>query len=145
MHTSRVSPSQIDTKRLDSDYYRPEHLETERILRGLNAEPLKQVGTFWAGPFGSELPSSLYLNQGGPLFRVGNVGSLQVLYDGMAHLDPVVHKELSASEVRPGDLLVVKASVGEKICRIPDSMPQANITQHIIAIRPNGKADADYI
>lgn len=145
MHTSRVSPSQIDTKRLDSDYYRPEHLETERILRGLNAEPLKQVGTFWAGPFGSELPSSLYLNQGVPLFRVGNVGSLQVLYDGMAHLDPVVHKELSASEVRPGDLLVVKASVGEKICRIPDSMPQANITQHIIAIRPNGKADADYI
>jgi type I restriction enzyme S subunit len=145
MHTSRVSPSQIDTKRLDSDYYRPEHLETERILRGLKAEALRQVGTFWAGPFGSELPSSLYLAEGVPLFRVGNVGSMQVLYDGMAYLDPTVHEELVASEVRPGDLLVVKASVWEKICRIPDSMPKANITQHIIAIRPNGNADADYI
>src|SRR5688572_12942688 len=125
MQTSRVSASQIDTKRLDSDYYRPEHLEIEQTLRSLNAEPLKQVGTFWAGPFGSELPSSLYLTEGVPLFRVGNVGSLQVLYDGMAHLDPAVHERLSASAVQPGDLLVVKASVGEKICRIPDSMPQA--------------------
>jgi type I restriction enzyme S subunit len=145
MHISRVSPSQIETKRLDSDYYRPEYLETERVLRGLSAEPLKQVGKFWAGPFGSELPSSLYLNEGVPLFRVGNVGNLQVLYDRMAHLDPAVHENLSASEVRPGDLLVVKASVGEKICKVPESMPRANITQHIIAIRPNGKVDFDYI
>ena len=105
MHTSRVEPSQIDTKRLDSDYYRPEHLETERILRSLKAEALRKIGTFWAGPFGSELPSSLYLDEGVPLFRVANVGSMQVLYDGMAHLDPAVHEELVTSEVRPGDLL----------------------------------------
>jgi type I restriction enzyme S subunit len=145
MHTSRVNPAQVDTKRLDPDYYYPEHLETERILKSLKSVPLRQVGTFWAGPFGSELPSSLYLNEGVPLFRVGNVGRMQVLYDGMAYLDPAVHQQLSASEVRPGDLLVVKASVGEKICRIPVSIPKANITQHIIAIRPNGKADPDYL
>lgn len=145
MHTSRVNPAQVDTKRLDPDYYHPEHLNTEATLKSLHAQPLKQVGSFWAGPFGSELPSSLYLAEGIPLFRVGNVGSMQVRLDGMAYLAPEVHQELQASEVRPGDLLVVKASVGEKICKIPLTIPKANITQHIIAIRPNGKADVDYL
>lgn len=145
MYTSRVSPAQVDTKRLDPDYYHPDHLETERILRKLNAEPLRHVGSFWAGPFGSELPSSLYLDEGIPLFRVGNVGSMQVLLDGMAYLDLAVHEHLSASEVQPGDLLIVKASVGEKICKVPSSIPRANVTQHIIAIRPNGTVDSDYL
>jgi type I restriction enzyme S subunit len=63
----------------------------------------------------------------------------------MAHLAPHVHAELAASEVRAGDLLIVKASVGEKICRVPTAMEKANITQHIIAIRPNGKYDFDYL
>jgi type I restriction enzyme, S subunit len=145
MHTTRVNPSQVSTKRLDPDFYHPDHLTIERILKEMKGESLKKAGKFWAGPFGSELPSSLYLKQGVPLFRVGNVGNMQVLYDGMAHLDPKVHERLSSSEVHPGDLLIVKASVGEKICRIPDSMPKANITQHIIAIRPNGNVDADYL
>src|SRR4051794_31025508 len=113
MHTSRVDPKQVETKRLDPDYYHPEHLATEAILKGLGAQLLKEVGSFWAGPFGSELPSSLYLSKGIPLFRVGNVGSMQVLLDGMAHLDPEVHQQLQTSEVHAGDLLVVKASVGE--------------------------------
>ncbi|WP_446918288.1 restriction endonuclease subunit S, partial [Klebsiella pneumoniae] len=37
------------------------------------------------------------------------------------------------------------ASVGEKICKVPEWLPKANITQHIIGIRPNQSKDTDYI
>ncbi|WP_240341701.1 hypothetical protein, partial [Pseudomonas viridiflava] len=73
-----------------------------------------------------------YLDKGIPLFRVGNVGQFEVLTDNLAHLAPHIHDEPKASEVRSGDLLVVKASVGEKICKVPDWIPRANITQHIL-------------
>ena len=91
------------------------------------------------------LPSNLYLNEGIPLFRVGNVGQFEALSENFAYLAPSVHEQLKVSEVVPGDLLLVKASVGEKICKVPEWLPKANITQHIIGIRPNQSKDTDYI
>lgn len=145
MLVNRVQAEFIGTNRIDPDYYRPEHLADEKRLRHFGSDELNTVGHFFAGPFGSKLPSDLYLSTGIPLFRVGNVGSMEVLLNGMAHLAPKVHEELIDSEVIPGDLLIVKASVGEKICRVPHWMPRANITQHIIGIRPNGSVDMDYV
>lgn len=145
MFVSRVDPENLNTKRLDSDFYRPEYLDIENTLLNLQTCPLGQVGHFFTGPFGSKLPSNLYLDKGIPLFRVGNVGQFEVLVDNFAHLSPTVHEELNASEVKSGDLLIVKASVGEKICKVPDWLPKANITQHVIAIRPNGSHDTDYV
>lgn len=135
----------LGAKRLDADFYRPEYLENEKTLISHPVGKLADVGQFFSGPFGSLLPSNLYLEQGVPLFRVSNVGQFEVLSENFAHLAPKVHNELKASEVLPGDLLVVKASVGEKICRVPESISRANITQHIIGIRPNGTYDIDYV
>jgi type I restriction enzyme S subunit len=70
---------------------------------------------------------------------------MEIDESGLAYLDMTTQKELAASETLPGDLLIVKASVGEKICRQPERISRANITQHIIAIRPNGRADMDYV
>lgn len=145
MFKSRVAASTLSSKRLDADFYRPDYLATEALLLAQPVSQLGEIGHFFAGPFGSLLPSNLYLEAGIPLFRVGNVGQFEVLPDNFAHLAPEVHKELKASEVLPGDLLVVKASVGEKICKVPDWIPKANITQHIIGIRPNGTFDTDYV
>ncbi|MFU7849453.1 restriction endonuclease subunit S [Klebsiella pneumoniae] len=85
------------------------------------------------------------MNEGIPLFRVGNVGQFEALSENFAYLAPSVHEQLKVSEVVPGDLLLVKASVGEKICKVPEWLPKANITQHIIGIRPNQSKDTDYI
>ncbi len=145
MFVSRVGATRLSSQRLDADFYRPEFLENEAKLLTKKVAKLGDVGHFFAGPFGSLLPSNLYLDEGVPLFRVGNVGQFEVLADNFAHLAPHVHNELKTSEVRPGDLLVVKASVGEKICKVPDWIPKANITQHIIGIRPNGTFDTDYV
>jgi len=145
MFVSRVSAARLSSQRLDADFYRPEFLKNEEKLLTKKVGRLGDVGHFFAGPFGSLLPRNLYLDKGIPLFRVGNVGQFEVLTDNFAHLAPHVHDELKTSEVRPGDLLVVKASVGEKICKVPDWIPKANITQHIIGIRPNGTFDTDYV
>lgn len=145
MFVSRVSATRLSSQRLDADFYRPEYIANEARLLTQTVGRLGEVGHFFAGPFGSLLPSTLYLDEGIPLFRVGNVGQFEVLTDNFAHLAPHVHNDLKASEVRPGDLLVVKASVGEKICKVPDWISKANITQHIIGIRPNGTFDTDYV
>lgn len=145
MHISRISSSKLRTRRLDADFYYPNHIAVEERMLSLEHTEFGSCGRFFVGPFGSKLPSNLYLEKGVPLFRVANVGEFQVNTENLAHLDEAVHAELSASEVRPGDLLIVKASVGEKICKIPDWIPRANITQHIIAIRPNGTADTDFL
>lgn len=145
MHISKVSPKQITTKRLDSDFYSPVYLENEKLLERHSLKELSSIGKFFAGPFGSKLPSNLYLDKGVPLFRVSNVGQFEVDWNGMAYLSPEVHKELVSSEVIAGDLLIVKASVGEKICLVPADIKKANITQHIIGIRPNDSVDINYI
>ncbi|RLA54498.1 MAG: restriction endonuclease subunit S [Gammaproteobacteria bacterium] len=145
MFISNIGVVDLSTKRLDSDFYRPDYIENDRLLSDHKVTTLSSCGKFFAGPFGSKLPSNLYLSKGVPLFRVGNVGLFEVDEGGFAYLDPIVHSELNSSEVVSGDLLIVKASVGEKICRVPESLPKANITQHIIAIRPNGKFDIDFV
>jgi len=145
MHITSVPPSELSTKRLDSDFYHPDYMELTSRLSKHPLRELRGCGKFFAGPFGSKLPSNLYLSAGIPLFRVGNVGQFEVEEEGFAYLAPSVHQELISSEVTSGDLLIVKASVGEKICRVPENIKKANITQHIIAIHPNGKVDMDYI
>ena len=145
MFVAKVAPGNLNTKRLDSDFYHPEYIKIDKVLSQLKCVNLGTVGKFFTGPFGSKLPSNLYLDEGVPLFRVGNVGQFEVLTDNFAYLAPTVHEELKVSEVLPGDLLIVKASVGEKICKVPEWLPKANITQHIIGIRPNGSKDTDFI
>ena len=145
MFYRKISANSLNTKRLDSDFYRPEYLVIDEVLSHLNCVKLGSIGHFFTGPFGSKLPSSLYVEEGIPLFRVANVGQFEVITESFVYLAPKSHEELKASEVLPGDLLIVKASVGEKICKIPESLPKANITQHIIAIRPKNYMDIDYI
>ncbi|WP_201607072.1 restriction endonuclease subunit S [Psychrobacter immobilis] len=145
MFYRKISVDSLNTKRLDSDFYRPEYLVIDEVLSHLNCVKLGSIGHFFTGPFGSKLPSSLYVEEGIPLFRVTNVGQFEVITESFVHLSPKSHEELKASEVLPSDLLIVKASVGEKICKVPESLPKANITQHIIAVRPKSHIDIDYI
>ncbi len=145
MHTVRTELRHLETLRIDPAYYHPMHLQDAVTLESFGSDPMGLAGKFFTGPFGSKLPSHLYLDAGVPLFRVGNVGSMEVNMHDMAYLHPAIHEELKSSEVGPGDLLIVKASVGEKICKVPDWIDRANITQHIIAVRSNGYFDTDYL
>jgi type I restriction enzyme S subunit len=145
MQINRVPISEVKTSRLDPDYYKAEYLASEKAVKKFGAFNLGDAGKLFAGPFGSKLPSKLYIDEGIPLFRISNIGNMEAIPKNMAHLAPEVHQELKTSEVGAGDLLIVKASVSEKICKVPASIAKANITQHIIALRSNGKYDTDYL
>jgi type I restriction enzyme S subunit len=145
MQVNRVSISEIKTSRLDPDYYKPEYLASEKAVQKFGSFKLGDAGKLFAGPFGSKLPSNLYQDQGIPLFRIGNIGNMEFVSQNMAHLALDVHQDIITSEVGAGDLLIVKASVSEKICKVPSNIDKANITQHIVALRSNGIYDTDYI
>lgn len=145
MHTSRTPGNRLLTKRIDPDYYAPQHIEDEEALNAVGAITLGSTGKLFAGPFGSKLPTSVFVKDGVPLFRVGNVGAMEVDSQNLAMISQDLHGEISASEVMPGDVLIVKASVGEKVCVLPETIERANITQHIIGLRPNGTVDERFI
>ena len=60
MLVNKVQPEFIGTNRIDPDYYRPEHLADEKHLRTFGSDELGVIGDFFAGPFGSKLPSNLW-------------------------------------------------------------------------------------
>jgi len=111
MHISHTSPAWLLTKRLNPDYYAPRHIEDDNTLMTIGAVQLKSVGKLFVGPFGSELPTSVFAEEGVPLFRVGNVGEMEVDENNLARISSALHDKLGASEVVPGDILIVKASL----------------------------------
>lgn len=145
MHISRTPGKLLLSKRLDPEYYAPQHLADEESLSDLGTISLGSTGKLFVGPFGSKLPTSVFVKEGVPLFRVGNVGEMDVVLKNLAMISPNLHHEIAGSEVVPGDVLIVKASVGEKVCVVPKSIQHANITQHIIGLRPNGTVDQFFI
>ena len=66
MFYRKISVDSLNTKRLDSDFYRPEYLVIDEVLSHLNCVKLGSIGHFFTGPFGSKLPSSLYVEEGIP-------------------------------------------------------------------------------
>jgi len=142
---SRTPANRLSARRIDAEYYGKEHLKDEEILEAYGSTPLGKFGKLFAGPFGSKVPNSKFVDKGVPLFRVGNIGWMEIVEENLAQIPESLHQEIEASEVLPGDLLIVKASVGEKIAVLPDHFKKANITQHIIGLRPREGADTCFL
>ena len=145
MQFSRTIAARLLPKRLDPDYYAPQHLADEEQFDRIGSILLGDTGKLFAGPFGSLLPTIAFVDNGIPLFRVGNVAEMEVNYEDLAKIPESLHQEIKASEITAGDLLIVKASVGEKICVVPSDIPKGNVTQHIIGLHPNGRCDMYFV
>jgi hypothetical protein len=102
-------------------------------------QPLSRLGNFaklFTGPFGSELPSSLYDTPNGvPLLRVQNIGDLFLNEEELARIPQSVHEELIRSSLVPGDLSFAKAGRLGAMSRIPAHIEECNITQHIVGVK----------
>jgi type I restriction enzyme, S subunit len=133
-----VEPTRLRPSRLAAEYYRKEYAELEDRLErsSLRLEPLGQLGRLFTGPFGSELPASLYHTpQGIPLLRVQNIGELFLNEDDLARIPQSVHKDLFRSKLEPGDLALAKAGRLGALSAIPSHIPECNITQHIVGVK----------
>lgn len=133
-----VEPTRLRPSRLAAEYYRKEYADLEDRLErsGLALEPLGKLGRLFTGPFGSELPASLYKTpQGVPLLRVQNIGELFLNEDDLARIPQAVHDDLFRSKLEPGDLALAKAGRLGALSAIPAHMPECNITQHIVGVK----------
>lgn len=131
--TSRLRPS-----RWAAEYYRKDYTDLEDFLEssGQRLVPLGKLGRLFTGPFGSELPASMYNTPNGvPLLRVQNIGDLFLNEDDLARIPLSVHKEIIRSKLEPGDLALAKAGRLGALIRIPEHIPECNITQHIVGVK----------
>lgn len=75
MQVSIANFSDIPTfdLRFDPEFYEPKNLKLEALLKRHNSVPLGELCNLHDGPFGSELLSSSYSNDGVPALRMQNV------------------------------------------------------------------------
>jgi restriction endonuclease S subunit len=75
MQFSVISYSNVPVfdKRLDPEFYEPKNIKLERQLQKTNSIPLGELCNLHDGPFGSELLSSSYSENGVPALRMQNV------------------------------------------------------------------------
>ena len=84
-----VEAPRLRPSRWAAEYYRKEYTDLEAFLDGAGQKlvPLGRLGRLFTGPFGSELPASIYNTPDGiPLLRVQNIGELFLNEDDLARI-----------------------------------------------------------
>lgn len=80
--------------------------------------------------------SEVYVDSGIPLLRSQNVYDDGLRIGDVSYIDEETHQKMKNSQLKPFDILIniTGASIG-RTCVVPESLPTANINQHIIFIR----------
>lgn len=145
----KVNVTEINPERLDADFYKPEYITNSRLLKSTNfyIETLSDVaGRIACGPFGSDLPSNLYKNEGIPLYRVQNVRDGLISNEGLVFLDKRTSDELKSCQFRTGDLLIAKTGLLGRVAFVPSDVDLCNVTQDVIGVSVNQeRADSYYL
>lgn len=137
MNYSIIQKSQLEgSNRLDAEYYQPEYLEVEELLRNQPFKTIKQLsdGVF-SGPFGSTLTSESYIEEGIPFVRISNIQDVFVRNDGLVFISEEEHKRIYSSHLSPGDLVLSKIGTVGRLSVIPDELGEVNISENNIGIR----------
>ena len=129
------------------------------VTRGLDPDvPLKPSGVDWLGEipahwevrrlgylatkFGSGITprggATVYQEYGVPFLRSQNIHFDGLRIRDVARISPSLHRQLSGSHVKPGDVLlnITGASIG-RVCSIPNDFAEGNVNQHVCIIRPD--------
>ncbi|MCI0579998.1 MAG: restriction endonuclease subunit S [Chloroflexi bacterium] len=77
-----------------------------------------------------------YLSSGVPLIRSQNVLMNQLDLRNVVYISDDTHQDMDRSQVQPGDVLlnITGASIG-RVAYVPESVPEANVNQHVCRIR----------
>ena len=124
-------------------------LDPNARLKPSSVEWLGHVPAHWeirrlghlATKFGSGITprggATVYQEYGVPFLRSQNIHFDGIRIRGVARITPSLHRELSGSHVKPGDVLlnITGASIG-RACSVPDDFAEGNVNQHVCIIRP---------
>ena len=90
-----------------------------------------------SGPFGSNLTSAHYTNEGVIVLRGLNISKGRLNLDDVKFVSEQKAQSLVRSEVRPGDIVVVAVGSSGLACQIPNSLPRAIMSQNFNKISPD--------
>lgn len=90
-----------------------------------------------SGPFGSNLTSEHYTNEGVVILRGTNVTSGTLDLSKIKFVSEEKAKELERSEIRPNDIVIVAVGSSGKALLIPKDLPRAIISQNFNKITPD--------
>lgn len=107
-----------------------EHVKIQDIAR-------KKKHALSSGPFGSNLTSAHYTNEGVIVLRGLNISDGRPNLDDVKFVSEEKAQSLVRSEVGPGDIVVVAVGSSGLACQIPNSLPRAIMSQNFNKITPD--------
>ena len=133
--------------RLDAEYYQPDYLRVDKLLRSLDYLPLAEA-TEYIKSFGAYALCNqvVLVDKGIPFLRCTDIRDGIVDFAQAYQIDEPTHKILSKSEVKPNMvLLTMSGTVGNSAFADPKWNYPINSNQDIAKIKTNDKIDARYL
>lgn len=108
LEIAEVHRTQLEySGRLDTEYYRPEYLKYETLLKGRGSKPLSHVANFLIGPFGSAFTVENYTQDKTYRYIRGkDIKPMRLMDDDSVYMPQKDFERLSRYSLRPNDLLV---------------------------------------
>jgi len=88
--------------------------------------------------------ASKYQESGIPFLRSQNIRPFEVLLENVVYIDEAFHGQLKKSQLRPGDVAIVRTGYPGTAAVIPDSLPVCNCSDLVI-VRPGTDVDSHYL
>jgi restriction endonuclease S subunit len=126
LEISEVLLSQLEhSGRLDSEYYRPECLKLEHLLRGRSSTKLGYIADFLIGPFGSAFAVENYTDDRTYRYIRGkDVKPMRLMDDDNVYMPVADFDRLSKYALKKGDILVsVVGTTGNAAIVERDDLP----------------------
>ena len=130
--------------RIDSNYYAPRFLKTERLLDQANYEFLGNLCTsINRNPmmYGFE-----YVNNGIPFFRIDDLDSPLINDSGLEYISKMVNNQFASTQLKYNDILMgVRGNTIGRLGVYKGKDFEANISPNLIYFRLKNTTIADYI
>jgi len=132
------------TQRFDSDYWKPEYIENENTLKGMDCTTIGEASQFVrCGPFGSNLLCENYVPNGVLVLRPFNLKQLTVERGNLAYVTEEVCRLQRLGFYEEGDIMF--ARVGDVRAGVLRAFPaKVTISPNVIAARMKAKAPDPY-
>lgn len=107
--------------------------------------PLRQIADvcdLTVGHVGSM--ASRYKERGIPFLRSQNIRPFRIDLQGLVFIDETFHKQLAKSQLRPGDVAIVRTGYPGTAAVIPASLPVSNCSDLVI-VRPGREVNPNYL
>jgi len=141
--------SLIEGKRIDSEFYSPEQIQNEKLIRSFETIQFgnKELFIVSDGPFGSDVHSDEYVEEGIPFLRTEEINEIGIDETKVVSITKLKHEKIIRSEVKFEDLVLTKTGVYYGVATvIPKTIKGskvANIRADLAKIRIKNKEVID--